>query len=78
MIERFLFDRINAKTSASPIRIEHHLVAFDLANEAKAPIPFFHFALPRAEIANDSIGTLLAMPPFPGMNSTHVFTPAGS
>ena len=72
MIERLLFDRVDTEPCAATVCIEHHLVALDFAHEAKATIAFFHFALPRAQIANDSIGTLVAMPPFSEMNCTHV------
>ena len=63
MIERFFFDRIDAKASASTVRVENHLIPFDLADKAKAAISFFHCALTRAQIAHNTICANVPMPP---------------
>jgi len=64
MIQWFLFNGVDAKAGAPTVGIENHLVAFNFSYKAKAPVPFFHAALTRAQIANDTIGRVIAMPPF--------------
>ena len=68
MIERFFLDGVDAKTGAFSIGIEHHLSVLDLANKAKASIPFLHAALPGAQVADDPfwivlLGILIDVPP---------------
>jgi hypothetical protein len=54
MIERFLFDRVDAKSRRAAIGREHHLIALPRTHEAKAALAFVQLATPRAEIALDA------------------------
>ncbi len=53
MIERFFFDRIDAKAGAAAIGIEDHLTVAVLANKAKALISRAEVAMSRAELAEN-------------------------
>ena len=53
MVERFFFDRIDAKTGAAAIGIEDHLAVAVLANEAKALIAGAEVTMSRAELAEN-------------------------
>ena len=47
MIQWFLFDRVDTKTSALTVGVENHLPLFDLANKAEASILLLQSAFSR-------------------------------
>jgi hypothetical protein len=51
MIERFLFDRVDAKARRAAIGREHDLGALPGAHEAETALPFLRFAITGAEVA---------------------------
>jgi hypothetical protein len=69
MIERLLFDRIDAKTGGAAVGGEHHLAADILANEAGAALAFVQLAIAWTEIALNAFwpafGARQAVPPAP-------------
>ena len=67
MVEWLLFDRVDTKTRAASVRIENHLVSFDFSNKAETAIPFLQIALTRAQIAYDSVGRIVSVPPLSQM-----------
>ena len=51
MVQRFLFDRIDAKPAAPAIGCEHHPIAHTLPNETKPALPFVQLAESRTQSA---------------------------
>ena len=72
MVERLLLDRIDTEAGAPSIGIQNHLIILDFANEAKTSVPFLHRAVSWAQIADDSIGRRIAMPPFRNVRLRHI------
>jgi hypothetical protein len=54
MVERFLFDRIDAKAARAPIRVELDRTSLGASDEAEATLTFVHFARTRTDIALDA------------------------
>jgi hypothetical protein len=54
MIERLLFDRVDAKARRAPIGSEHHLIALPRAHEAQASLTFVQPATARTDVALDA------------------------
>jgi hypothetical protein len=64
MIQRFLFDRVDAETRALAVRVQNHLIVAIDANETEAAIPGIEPTASRAQMAFDaSIGS--PAPPSP-------------
>src|SRR5690606_3478988 len=51
MIERLLFDRIDAEPARTSVRVELDLSAFDAAHEAQSALSLVHLARSRTDIA---------------------------
>jgi hypothetical protein len=51
VIERFLFDGIDAESAAAAVGRQRHLAANVLAHKTKAPLPGAEFTDPRAQAA---------------------------
>ena len=51
MIERFLFDRIDAKTGGTAVGRQYHLVADVLTHEASTALAFMQLTVTRTEVA---------------------------
>ena len=71
MIERFLLDGVDAKPSASPVGIEHHLPLAILAYKAKAFISRIQMTMPGTQLAENFLrvglgGIFQACPPLSG------------
>ena len=66
VVERLLFDRIDAKLGRAPVRREHDPVAFALAHEAGAALAFMQPAVAGAKIALDA-AVVETMPPPAGV-----------
>ena len=71
MIERLLFDRVDAETRRAAIGRQHDRVAFALAHEAGATLALVQAAVARAEVALDA-AIVQSVPPAAGMVA-HVF-----
>jgi hypothetical protein len=57
MVERFLFDRIDAKAARAPVRVELDRTGLDASDEAQTTLTFMHLARARANIAlNATVG----------------------
>ena len=54
MIERFLFDRVNAESGTSTVSIEHHPAVTIGADKAKTAVPGFQSTGTRAQLAQDA------------------------
>ena len=66
MIERFLFDRVDAESGRASVRRQHHRIVLALAHEAGAALPFVQPAVARTQVALDaSVGQ--RMPPAAGI-----------
>ena len=61
MIERFLFDRINAEPGALAVGRQDHFPADVFTNKAKTLVAILHRAGARAQVTNDPL--VLSMPP---------------
>jgi hypothetical protein len=54
MVERLLFNRIEAEAGRPPIGREHNVAVCARPHEAKPPLPFVQFAFARAKVALDA------------------------
>ena len=54
MIQRFLLDRIDAKSARSTVCKQFDFTSFDAAHEAKTALAFVHFARTRTDVALDA------------------------
>jgi hypothetical protein len=54
MIQRFLFDRIDAKPARSPIGRQNNLVLPSRTDKAEPPLPFLERAIAGTQIALDA------------------------
>ena len=72
MIQRFLFDGIDAEAARSAVRIELDLAAFDAADEAQPALTFVHAAGSRTHVALNA--TVLENVPVPGGMNFHCST----
>ena len=54
MVERLLFDRIDAEPRGAPVGGQYHLLAFAHAHEAGAALAVAQLAITRAQIALDA------------------------
>src|SRR5437016_7507707 len=80
MIERLLFDRIDAEARRASVGREHHRVAFALAHEARAALALVQAAVARTQVALDA-AVVEPMPPAAGMiahNDAPLGSPAGT
>ena len=63
MVERFLFNRVDAEARAFAVSREDHLPADILADEAKTAVALFKLAGARAEIALNPVAAVYLVPP---------------
>ena len=70
MVERFLFDRVNAETGAAAVSREDHLAADVFAHETKAAITGPENASPRTKVAMDAAWFFCGVPPATGLLKT--------
>ena len=54
MIERFFFDRVNAKARRAAVGRQHHLVAQPPPHKAQTALAFVQLAIPRTHVALDA------------------------
>ena len=73
MIERFLLDRIDAKTRRAAVCRQYHPVADALAHEARAALAFMQAAVARAQVALHA-PVVEHVPPAAGV--AHAFSPS--
>jgi hypothetical protein len=68
MVQRFLFDRVDAEAAGITIRQQHNFTAYNASNRAQTPLPLSHFASAWAYVAlNATIFNLV--PVFSGNDS---------
>ena len=69
MIQRLLFDRIDAEARTAAVGRRDHLPVEILADEAESPLALGQRAAPRAKIANDLAAVVRFVPPTGGLDA---------
>jgi hypothetical protein len=63
VVQRLLFDRVDAESRAAAVCAEHHLAVTVFAHEAKTAIAGLQIAGSRAQVADDASGIVGGVPP---------------